>query len=72
MTFMTLAVMGRIKNDCCTGDSAKRLVGMLLPKGAVDDLLQELHEQKEFEAQAQHALSSTNQMTPAELSHYSF
>ena len=30
----------------CAGNDAKRLVGMLLPKGAVDDLLQELRSQQ--------------------------
>ena len=45
---------------------------MLLPKGAEDDLLHELHEQKEFEAQAQLAMSQSNHMTPAELSCYHF
>ena len=54
-------LMGMIMIVLYTGDSAKRLVGMLLPKGAVDDLFQELHEQKELEAQAQHAVSPTNQ-----------
>ncbi|KAA6420128.1 MAG: strawberry notch-1 [Trebouxia sp. A1-2] len=37
-----------------TGENAKRLVGMLLPKGAVEDLLEELRNQQ-FALQAQQA-----------------
>ena len=61
---------GDLNVDRDIGDSARRLVGMLLPKGAEDDLLHELHEQRELEAQG--ALSQKHHMSPAEMSRYHF
>ena len=63
---------GDLNVDRDIGDSARRLVGMLLPKGAEDDLLHELHEQRELEAQTQRALSQKHHMSPAEMSRYHF
>lgn len=51
-----------------SGDNARRLVGMLLPGGAVDDLLQELHHQQAA-AEAQHA-QQAHQMYPPQLGSY--
>ncbi|KAL3149047.1 hypothetical protein ABBQ32_001892 [Trebouxia sp. C0010 RCD-2024] len=51
-----------------TGDNARRLVGMLLPRGAVEDLLQELGAQQAA-AEAQHALQA-HQMHLSQLGSY--
>ena len=45
---------GAYSHVCHAGDNAKRFVGMLLPKGAVEDLLQELNNQQ-VAAEAQQA-----------------
>ena len=50
------------------GDNAKRLVGMLLPRGAVEDLLKELHDQRAA-AEAQQALQA-QQIQPPQLRSY--